>query len=118
MPKMILQKKLPEKREQVTAIEYIEVYNIFVLGIQAAKGSRLEFYAFQSQANMRSFVARQSMHATTERMSMMETEEIERQYISEYYAAEQSSTQEQLMAKTDGVKVDRQSSLLSPAIEA
>lgn len=78
MPKMILQKKLPEKREQVTAIEYIEVYNIFVLGIQAAKGSRLEFYAFQSQVNMRSFVARQSMHATTERMSMMETEEIER----------------------------------------
>ena len=46
MPKMILQKKLPEKREQVTAIEYIECYNIFVLGIQAAKGARLEFYAF------------------------------------------------------------------------
>lgn len=49
---------------------------------------------------------------------MMQTEEIERQYISEYYAAEQSSTQEQLMAKTDGIKIDRQNSLLSPAIEA
>lgn len=67
---------------------------------------------------MKSFVARQSMNATTERMSMMETEEIERQYISEYYADEQSNTQEQLMAKTDGIKIDRQKSLLSPTIEA
>lgn len=91
MPKMILQKKLTEKREQVTAMEYIECYNIFVLGIQTSKGARLEFYAFLSHASMSSFAARQSMVQTTERMSVMQTDEIERQYISEYYSAEQSN---------------------------
>jgi hypothetical protein len=45
MPKMILNKRL-DKKEQVTACEYIEGWNIFVLGIQGMKGSRLEIYAF------------------------------------------------------------------------
>ena len=62
---------------------------------------------------MQSFAARQSMHATSDRMSVMETEAIERQYISEYYAAEQFEAQ-----KSDGLKIDRQNSLLSPSIEA
>jgi hypothetical protein len=118
MPKMILSKKCSEKKEQVTAIEYIECYNIFVLGIQTPKGSRLEVYAFLSPASMSSFAARQSMIQTTERMSVMQTEEIERQYISEYYSAEQSRFQETRSASKTEIIIDRQNSLLSPAIEA
>jgi hypothetical protein len=50
MPKMIMTKQLA-KKEFVTACEYIEEFNIFVLGVLAAKGgsSRLEIYAFQGK---------------------------------------------------------------------
>lgn len=47
-PRLIMNKRL-EKKEQVTACVFIEQWNIFVLGVQGVKGSRLEVYAFQKE---------------------------------------------------------------------
>lgn len=62
-PKLIVQKKL-EKREQITSCEYIERYNMYILGILATKGSRLEINVFQSTPSgtgITSFADRQSL---------------------------------------------------------
>lgn len=72
------------KKEQVTACEYIECYNIFILGIQVKNTSRLEVYAFQKGSEQLSFAARQSM-ADVEGMSLDNFVELERRYISEVY---------------------------------
>lgn len=50
MPKMVLHRKC-EKKEHVSAFEYIEPYNIFLLGIMTPKGCRLEVYAFQGKGS-------------------------------------------------------------------
>ena len=83
MPKICLKMQLP-KKEQVTACEYIECFNIFILGIQVKNTSRLEVYAFQKGSDQLSFAARQSM-LTDDRMSIVQTEKLERDYISEVY---------------------------------
>ena len=72
------------KKEQVTACEYIECFNIFILGIQVKNTSRLEVYAFQKGSEQLSFAARQSL-ADVDGKSMENFVELESRYISEVY---------------------------------
>jgi hypothetical protein len=64
---------------------------MYILGILASnKGSRLEISVFQSTprgSGITSFADRQSLvqQSSDDRMTFLETDEIERQYISEFY---------------------------------
>ena len=58
---------------------------MYILGILGSKGSRLEINVFQSSPRGINSFAERISTVGEERMSFIQTDEIERQYISEFY---------------------------------